>query len=147
MQFVDIQKSGLAHIMALLSYSIVSGVPVTLTRVKCWNINHQNHKRTYSHEPHDENDKSTQYYTLCDFDDWYFSIWQSSMPLEIHWQLNNWVGLMRVIWVSNWVNSISHIFYLCLAVGWHLQSQLNCHYNHKVDGDANEFNLFKICNV
>ena len=25
-------------------------------------------------------------------DDWYFSIWQSSMSQEFHWQLSNWVG-------------------------------------------------------
>ena len=28
-------------------------------------------------------------------DDWYFSTWQLSMPLEFHWQLSNWVGLMK----------------------------------------------------
>ena len=81
--------------MALLSYSIASGIPVTLTCVKCWNINHRNHKHTYSHEPHDQNDKSNRCHTLYDCDDWYFSIWHVSMSLEFHWQLSNWVGLLR----------------------------------------------------
>ena len=85
--------------MALLSYSIASGIPVTLTRVKCWNINHQNHKHTYSHEPHDQNDKSNRCHTLYDCDDWYFSIWHVSMSLEFHWQLSNWVEPL-----SNWVS-------------------------------------------
>ena len=31
---------------------------------------------------------------VCGSEDWYFSIWQLSMPLEFHWQLSNWVGLM-----------------------------------------------------
>ena len=61
--------------MALLSYSIASGIPVALTIVKCWNINHQNHRHTYSHEPHDQNDKSNRCYTLYDCDDWYFITW------------------------------------------------------------------------
>ena len=34
-------------------------------------------------------------------DVWYFSIWHSSIPLECHWQLSNWVGPM-----SNWVGSM-----------------------------------------
>ena len=55
--------------MALLSYSIASGIPVTLTLVKCLNINHQNHKHTYSHQPHDQNDKSNRCHTLYDCDD------------------------------------------------------------------------------
>ena len=44
--------------MDILSYSIASGIPVALEIGKCLNINHQNHKHTYSHEPHDQNDKS-----------------------------------------------------------------------------------------
>ena len=91
--------------MALLSYSIASGIPVTLTRVKCWNINHQNHKHTYSHEPHDQNDKSNRCHTLYDCDDWYFSIWHVSMSLEFHWQLSNWVGLL---WCTWWTRKSSH---------------------------------------
>ena len=78
--------------MDVLSYSIASGIPVTLTRVKCWNINHQNHKHTYSHEVHDQNDRSNRCNTLYDCDDWYFSIWQPSMSQEFQWQLSNWVG-------------------------------------------------------
>ena len=80
----------------LLNYSIASGIPVALTIVKCWNINYQNHKHTYSHEPHDQNDKSNRCNTLYDFDDWYFSIWQSSMSQEFQWQLSNWVGPLRL---------------------------------------------------
>ena len=76
----------------LLSYSIASGIPVTLTRVKCWNINHQNHKHTYSHEVRDQNDRSNRCNTLYGCDDWYFSIWHVSMSQEFHWQLSNWVG-------------------------------------------------------
>ena len=78
----------------LLSYSIASGIQVTLTRVKCWNINHQNHKHTFSHEVHDQNDRSNRCNTLYGCDDWYFSIWHVSMSLEFHWQLSNWVGLL-----------------------------------------------------
>ena len=78
----------------LLSYSIASGIPVTLTRVKCWNINHQNHKHTYSHEVRDQNDRSNRCNTLYGCDDWYFSIWHVSMSQEFHWQLSNWVGPM-----------------------------------------------------
>ena len=78
--------------MALLSYSITSGIPVTLTCVKCWSINHQNHKHTYSHEVCDQNDRSNRCNTLYGCDDWYFSIWHMSMSQEFHWQLSNWVG-------------------------------------------------------
>ena len=80
------------YILDVLSYSIASGIPVTLTRVKCWNINHQNHKHTYSHEVHDQNDRSNRCNTLYGCDDWYFSIWHVSMSQEFHWQLSNWVG-------------------------------------------------------
>ena len=84
--------------MALLSYLIASGIPVALTIVKCWNIYHQNHKHTYSHEPHDQNDKSNMCHTLYD---WYFSIWHASMSLEFHWQLSNWVGPLFIIRMQN----------------------------------------------
>ena len=53
-----------------------------------------NHKHTYSHEPNDQNDKSNRCCILYDCDDWYFSTWHSSMPLELHWQLSNWIGLL-----------------------------------------------------
>ena len=46
--------------MALLSYSIASGIPVTLTHVKCSNINHHSQKHIYSHESRDQNDKSNR---------------------------------------------------------------------------------------
>ena len=46
-----------------------SGIPVELKIVKCRNINHQNHKHTYFHEPHGQNDKSNICYNLCDCDD------------------------------------------------------------------------------
>jgi len=87
--------------MALLSYSIASGIPVALTIVKCWNINHQNHRHTYSHEPHDQNDKSNRSYTLYDCDDWYFITWHPLLPLEFHWQLSNWVGI--IIHMLTWI--------------------------------------------
>ena len=100
----------------VLSYSIASGILVTLTIVKCWNINHQNHKHTYSHEVHDQNDRSNRCNTLYGCDDWYFSIWHVSMSQEFHWQLSNWVGpmwlILRVtlsVWVGaikNWVCSL-----------------------------------------
>ena len=86
----------LAFTIDPLSYSIASGIPVALTIVKCWNINHQNNRYTYSHESLGQNDKCTKYYTLYNFDDWYFSTWQSSMPLEFHWQLINWVHMYNI---------------------------------------------------
>ena len=76
----------------LLTHSIASGIPVALTIVKCWNINHQKHKHTYSHEIHDQNDRSNRCYILYGCDDWYFSIWHVSMSQEFHGQLSNWVG-------------------------------------------------------
>jgi len=90
----------LNYSLALLSYSIAGGIPVTLTCVRCWNINHQNHKHTYSHKPHVQNDKSNRCHTLYDCDDWYFNTWRVSVSLEFHWQLSNWVGLM---WSSMWI--------------------------------------------
>ena len=78
----------------LLTYSIASGIPVVLTIVKCWIINHQNHKHTYSHEFHDQNDRSNRCNTFYDCGDWYFSIWQSSMSQKFYWQLSDWVGPM-----------------------------------------------------
>ena len=53
----------------LLSCSIASGISVALAIVKWLNINHQNHEHIYSHEPHDQNDKSDRYHTLYDCDD------------------------------------------------------------------------------
>ena len=82
----------------VLSYSIASGIPMTLTIVKCWNNNHQSHKHTYSHEVHDQNDRSNRSNTLYDSDDWHYSIWHSLMSQEFHWQLSNWVG---PIWAKN----------------------------------------------
>ena len=71
LNFVILKKG--VYPLDLLSYSTASGIPVALTIVKCWNINHQNHKHTYSHEAHDQNDKFARFYTLYDYDDWYFS--------------------------------------------------------------------------
>ena len=93
----------------ILSYSIASGMPVALTIVKCWNINHKNHKHTYFYEPHDQNDKSNRYYTLYDCDDWYFRSWQLSMPLEFCWQLSNWVGPMCLDYKINQSESIKNL--------------------------------------
>ena len=76
----------MCEILDLHSHSIASGIPLALRIDKCSNINNHNHKykHTYSHEPHDQNDKSNWFYNLYDCDDWYFSTWQSSMPVEFH---------------------------------------------------------------
>ena len=43
--YADVFNGWPLKIIDLLSYSIVSGIPVTLTRVKCWNISHHSHIR------------------------------------------------------------------------------------------------------
>ena len=79
-----IWRSSLRHTIDLLSYSIASGID------NCQVLEYQ------SSESHDQSDESNGCYILYDCDDWYFITWQSSMPLEFHWQLSIWVGLLRL---------------------------------------------------
>ena len=117
----------------VLSYSIASGIPVTLTRVKCWNINHQNHKHTYSHEVHDQNDRSNRCNTLYGCDDWYFSIWHVSMSQEFHWQLSNWVGPIKIHVLMNlminMINLIDIISYMTVMTDISAFDNRQCHRN------------------
>ena len=87
----------LIHSLDVLSYSIASGIPVTLTRVKCWNIIHQSHIRYNIYKIYHFDYEVHEIIYVYDSDDWYFSTWQLPMPLEFHCQLSSWVGLL-IFW-------------------------------------------------
>ena len=78
-----------------LNYSIASGIPVALRIVKCWNISHHSHMSYKIYKIYHFDHKVHENMYVYGSDDWYFSTWQSSMPLEFHWQLSNWVPLLR----------------------------------------------------
>ena len=62
--------------------------------------------------------------------DWYFSIWQSSMPLEFHWQLSNWVRLMNII-----IEQIEDSWDFCDQISqlfWIVGETCHCTYYSKI---------------
>ena len=89
---MQVTLSDWEHSMALLSYSIASGIPVTLTNAEISIIRTTN--------IHILMNLMIKMINLIDMIP-YMTVmtvitWHPSMPLEFHWQLSNWVGLLCI---------------------------------------------------
>ena len=111
-----------------LSYSIASGIPVTLTCVKCWNISHHSHIRYYIYEIYHFDHELHENVYVYGSDDWYFSIWHVSMSLKFHWQLSKWLRPLNYPKVHAFLDGPKKIFiYKDVIVSHRLHFFLFCY--------------------
>ena len=80
-----------------ISFSFWPSMPLALTIIRCWNINHHSHIRHYIYHIYHFDHKVHDNIYVYGSNDWYFCTWRLSTPLALTVRLSNLVSLLYSI--------------------------------------------------